>query len=464
MAELIVLVEDDRELRGFLGEILEAEGYRVAAFGDGWRALQALESSAADADLVITDLRMPGISGEELLDQVRRLRPEINLIVITAFGSIDSAIALVKAGAYDYLTKPFGSDELLLSVERALEASRLRRQLAEARRGALVNFPGLVAVSRPMVQLKEIIGRIAISPFPVLITGETGTGKELVARAIHHASGRRAFVAVNCAALPENLLESELFGHERGAFTGADRDKPGLFEEAHGGTLFLDEVGELPRSLQPKLLRALEEGEIRRVGALRPRRVDVRLVAATNRDLEVEVEGGKFREDLYWRLNVVALHVPPLRERVEDIPVLAQHFLEAAVGREDLPGVAGKGGGGRIGLSAEALALLKLYPWPGNVRELRNALESAVALTGKAWIEAADLPPRIRSAPTAASMLAGAVEHRLSLRELEREYILEVLRQVTGNKSRAAEILGMDRKTLYRKLSEYRLESEESEA
>lgn len=464
MAELIVLVEDDRELRGFLGEVLESAGYRVAAFGDGWRALQALESSAAEVDLVITDLRMPGLSGEELLDQVRRLRPEIHVIVITAFGSIDSAIALVKAGAYDYLTKPFGSDELLLSVERALEASRLRRQLAEARRGALVNFPGLVAVSRPMVQLREIVGRIAVSPFPVLITGETGTGKELVARAIHHASGRKAFVAVNCAALPENLLESELFGHEKGAFTGADRDKPGLFEEADGGTLFLDEVGELPRSLQPKLLRALEEGEIRRVGALRPRRVDVRVVAATNRDLEREVEEGRFREDLYWRLNVVALHVPPLRERLEDIPVLAQYFLERAVGREGSGSTAAGGPEGAFGLSSEALALLKAYPWPGNVRELRNALEGAVALTGKSWIEAADLPARIRDTAVGLAKVAGAAEHRLSLRELEREYILEVLRQVAGNKSRAAEILGMDRKTLYRKLAEYRLEGDEAEA
>ncbi len=464
MAELILLVEDDRELRGFLSEILEVGGYEVAPFGDAWEALGAVEAEKCFPSLVVTDLRMPGMQGEELLAHLHQLRPELNVIVITAFGSIDSAISLVKSGAYDYLTKPFGSDELLLAVERALEDSHLRRQLAEATRGAQVMLPGFVTASKPMIQLREFIGRVARSAFPVLITGESGTGKELVARALHDTSGRAAFVAVNCATLPENLLESELFGHEKGAFTGADREKPGLFEEADGGTLFLDEVGELPLPLQPKLLRALEEGEIRRVGSTRARRMDVRVIVATNRDLEKEVAEQRFREDLFWRLNVVALHVPPLRERVEDIPLLVEHFLNLSSERTAPKADPLQTVSLRHTVGGETLRLLQSYPWPGNVRELRNALERAIALSPDSEISIGDLPPRIRDGARSAALVAGAVERHLSLRELEREYIMEVLRQAGGNKTRAADILGMDRKTLYRKLNEFGLDGETMEA
>ena len=441
MAERLLLAEDDRELRSFLAEVLEEAGYEVAAFSTADAALREVTADRA-VDLVITDLIMPGMRGHELLNEIRSKRPELNVIVITAFGSIDSAIELVKAGAYDYLTKPFGTDELLLGVERALEESRLRREVAELTRAAFSGGgapAGFIGASRSIREVFHLIQRAGPSGHTVLITGESGTGKELVARALHDASGRRAFVVANCAAFPENLLETELFGHERGAFTGADRDKPGLFEAAHGGTLFLDEVGDLPASLQPKLLRALENGEVRRVGSTRARTVDVRVIAATNKDLEREVEQGRFRDDLYWRLNVIPIHVPPLRERTADIPLLAEHFLADRR------------------LSTEALALLTGYPWPGNVRELRNAIERAMTLAAADEIRADDLPERIRRAVPSAPLIADGSRRQASLRDVEREYILEILRQVGGNKSRAAEILGLDRKTLYRKLEEYRI-------
>jgi DNA-binding NtrC family response regulator len=303
-----------------------------------------------------------------------------------------------------------------------------------------------------MREFLELLQRAAGARHPVLISGESGTGKELAARALHRASGRGPFIAVNCGALPENLLESELFGHERGAFTGADRAKPGLFEAAQGGTLFLDEIGELPLPLQPKLLRALEDGEVRRVGSNVSRNLDVRVVAATNRDLEEEVERGRVREDLFWRLNVLQLHIPPLRERPADIPLLAERFLESA--REDslspLP----------RRITPEVMAMLTAYPWPGNVRELRNTIQRAVTMAATEEIRPDDLPPRIRETGRAAALVAGAAQRGLPLRELERSYILEILRQAGGNKSRAAEILGLDRKTLYRKIEEYREEQD----
>jgi DNA-binding NtrC family response regulator len=440
MRERVVLAEDDRELRDFLKEVLEEAGYHVAAFANGDAVLRELATGRA-ADLIITDLAMPGTRGEDLLRTARTQRPELNVIIVTAFGSIDSAIELVKVGAYDYLTKPFGTDELLLSVERALEESRLRREIASLSRSTAARPPGFVGASRPIQELFALLQRTGPSQHTVLITGESGTGKELVARGLHHASGRGTFLAVNCAALPEQLLESELFGHERGAFTGADREKPGLFEAAHGGSLFLDEVAELPLALQPKLLRALEEGEIRRVGSTRPRLVDVRVIAATNKNLEREVAETRFREDLFWRLNVLTVHVPPLRERPADVPLLAEHFL------------------GNRRLSPDAMALLTAYPWPGNVRELRNAIERATTLAAGPEIRPDDLPLRIQQASRFGARIADASRRQVPLRELEREYILEILRQVGGNKSRASEILGLDRKTLYRKLEEYREET-----
>jgi DNA-binding NtrC family response regulator len=437
MPERILLAEDDRELRAFLTELLSDAGYEVAAFATADPAVREL-AAGAPADLVVTDLIMPGRRGQDLLRETRTARPELNVIVITAFGSIDSAIELVKEGAYDYLTKPFGTDEFLHTVERALAESRVRREAVALARTAATPPAGFIGASRPMQEVYRLIERAARSPHTVLVTGESGTGKELVARALHAASGRAAFVAVNCAAFPENLLESELFGHEKGAFTGAIREKPGLFEAAHRGSLFLDEIAELPAALQPKLLRALEHGEIRRVGATRPRSVDVRLVAATNRELEQEVRDGRFREDLFWRLNVLHIHLPPLRERTADIPPIVHHFL---AGRP---------------ITAEALGLLSAYPWPGNVRELRNAIERATTLATLDEIRPADLPPRIQDAGRTAGLVADATRRQATLRDLEREYILEILRQVGGNKSRAADILGLDRKTLYRKLDEYR--------
>jgi len=444
MPERILLAEDDRELRAFLTEVLQDAGYAVADFPSADAALRAL-AAGETVDLVITDLVMPGTRGHELLRTLRSSHPELNVIIITAFGSIDSAIELVKAGAYDYLTKPFGTDELLLAVERALSESRLRREIARLSRTATPP-PGFIGASRPMQEIFRLLQPTARARQPVLITGESGTGKELVARALHQASGRGPFVAVNCAALPEHLLESELFGHEKGAFTGAHHDKPGLFEAAHTGTLFLDEIAELPAALQPKLLRALEDGEVRRVGATTPRHLDVRVIAATNKDIDDEVRQGRFRQDLYWRLNVLHIHLPPLRERPADIPLLAEHFLEQARAQR---------GTGPTHIPPDTMALLTAYPWPGNVRELKNAIERAATLATTDEIRPDDLPPRIREAGRAATLVADAAQRRLSLRDLERAYIFEILRQTGGNKSRAAEILGLDRKTLYRKLEEY---------
>jgi DNA-binding NtrC family response regulator len=438
MAERVILVEDDPELRDFLHEVVADAGYAVTAFPTADAAFAYLRDGGV-ADVVVTDMIMPGMRGHELLDAVRRSRSELNVIIITAFGAIDSAISLVKAGAYDYLTKPFSTDELLLTLERALEESRLRREVARLAAHPNRSLPGFVGASRAVQELAELVHRAAASASPVLITGESGTGKELVARALHALSGRTGrFVAVNCAALPENLLESELFGHERGAFTGADREKMGLLEAASDGTLLLDEVTELPAALQPKLLRALEEGEVRRVGSTRARRFDVRFITATNRDIEQEVADGRFRDDLFWRLHVLHVHVPPLRERSADIPLLAEHFLAGRPTTQD------------------AMAVLTAYAWPGNVRELRNALERAATLAPGREISTDDLPPRIRDAGTATARVADASRRNLPLRDLERAYILEVLRQTAGNKSKAAEILGLDRKTLYRKLDEYR--------
>jgi DNA-binding NtrC family response regulator len=434
MPERVVVVEDEAGVRELLDEVLSSAGYDVATYAGATAALEAL-TAGETADLVITDLRMPGLGGEGLLAELRARRPEVNVVVITAFGSIDSAIELVKAGAYDYLTKPFGSDELLLTVQRAMEESRLRREVSRLARGD-GGDTGLVGGSRAMREVVALIARVAPSPLPVLVTGESGTGKELVARAIHRASGLGTFVAVNCAALPNDLLESELFGHERGAFSGAVKDKPGLFEAADGGILFLDEIGDLPLPLQPKLLRALESGEIRRVGATSPRTVRTRVIAATNKDLEAQSREGKFREDLFWRLNVLSIHVPALRDRPADIPLLVEHFL------------------GGVSVTAEAMARLLAHPWPGNVRELRNTLERASTLRAGPGIGVEDLPTTVLTAQREGMLSLGA-EQQLPLRDVERSYILMVLQRTGGNKSRAAEILGLDRKTLYRKLDEF---------
>jgi two-component system, NtrC family, response regulator AtoC len=444
----LLIAEDDADMRDLLQEVLEEAGHETVTAADGRAALARVEREDEHFDLVVTDVRMPNLTGEELLSAVRARRPEAPVVVITAFGSVEQAVEMVKRGAHQYLTKPFQTSELLRAVGEALEKSAPRREQARLRREMPAAPARMVGASRPMRELFDAVRRAARGASTVLITGESGTGKELVARAVHEASGRSgAFVPVNCAAIPADLIESELFGHTGQAFTGARQQRAGLFESADDGTIFLDEVGELPLQVQPKLLRALQEGAVRRVGSDREREVNVRVVAATNRDLEAEVRAGRFREDLFWRLNVIALRVPPLRERPFDIPLLVEHFVAKA---------AGASGSEPLDVTREALAVLTAYSWPGNVRELENAVERAVAFAQGAEITAADLPERVRTSGEAAGLVARASARRLTLDELERDYILETLRQTGGNKSRAAEMLGLDRKTLYRKLDEYR--------
>jgi two-component system response regulator HydG len=446
----LLIAEDDADLRDLLQDDLEDAGYETTVAIDGRAALAHIEREREQIDLLITDVKMPGLTGYDLLERMRELRPEAPVIVITAFGSVEQAVEMVKAGATQYLTKPFDTDELLKVVETALEQSAPQREQARLRREMTAAPSRIIGASKPMQELFKLIARAARSASTVLITGESGTGKELVARSIHELSERKgAFTPVNCAAIPAELIESELFGHTGQAFTGARQARAGLFETADGGTLFLDEIGELPLAVQPKLLRVLQEGSVRRVGADREREVNVRVVAATNRDLEREVAEGRFREDLYWRLNVIHLHIPPLRERPFDIPLLVEHFLNKfseAAGPKPLT------------VALETLAILTAYSWPGNARELENAIERAVALADGVCLMPEDLPERVRSSGQSASLIARARQRNLTMRELEREYIVEILRLTGGNKSRAAEILGFDRRTLHRKLDEYRAE------
>jgi DNA-binding NtrC family response regulator len=450
MNERILIAEDNAQMREFLQEVLEDAGYQTVTAIDGRAALTQLEREDEMFDLVITDVRMPGLQGDELLAAVRERRPEAPVIVITAFGSIEQAVEMVKHGAFQYLTKPFETNDLRSTIEQALTSSESQRAQARLRREGPATPARIIGASRPMRALFELIAVAARSNSTVLITGESGTGKELVARAIHEMSERKgAFVPVNCAAIPAELVESELFGHMGGSFTGAKQARAGLFEAADGGTLLLDEIGELPLTLQPKLLRALQEGAVRRVGANTERHINVRVVVATNSNLETEVSEGRFREDLYWRLNVIRIKVPPLRERPLDIPLLVEHFINKtchALGKPPLD------------VSPESLAILTAYTWPGNVRELENAIERAVAFCQGATLTPEVLPERVRTSGEAVTMIARSSMQNLPLREMERDYILEILRRTNGNKKRAAEILGVDRKTLYRKLDEYRAE------
>ncbi|HEX2204173.1 MAG TPA: sigma-54 dependent transcriptional regulator [Longimicrobium sp.] len=441
--DTVLVVDDDAPLRDTVAEVLDAHGYRALPCAGAGEAIERLQ--AEGADVVVTDLRMPGMKGEALLQEVRRTFPEVPVIAVTAFGSVRDAMELTRAGAADYLEKPFRTQALLDSLERALRESAPRRERARMVREQGAHLEGIVGTSPPMRALFERIARVAPSPAPVLVGGESGTGKELVARAVHRASRRGAFVAVNYGAIPDQLLESELFGHVRGAFTGAGADKQGLFQAAHGGTLFLDEIGELPPALQPKLLRAIETGEVRRVGEVKARRVDVRIVAATHRDLAAEVEEGRFREDLYWRLRVLSLELPPLRERPGDVGPLVDAFLARAAA----------GPLGAKTVSPAARELLAGYAWPGNVRQLLNTLESVLVFAPGDEIGPEDLPEEIRRASGNREVVRSAAERGLTLAELERDYIFEVLGRAGGNKTRAAELLGIPRRTLYRRLDEY---------
>jgi DNA-binding NtrC family response regulator len=461
----VLVAEDDAALRELLHELLGEAGHEVTVVANGSAALEQMQ--AVDSfDLVLTDLVMPGTGGEGVLAAVTEHAPQVPVIVMTAFGTIDSAVRLVRAGAFDYVTKPVATADLLQAVARGVREGAARRASSRPADGDALAprdaaaapdpahaLDGIVAASDTLRSLLALAERIAPSSHPVLLTGESGTGKETLAHAIHALSRRGPFVVVNCGAIPPGTIEGELFGHERGsfpgAFAGAERERVGLIEGAHGGTLFLDEVAELPVGLQPALLRFLESGEIRRGGATRARRVDVRVIASTHRDLESEMREGRFREDLYWRLNVLPLEVTPLRERPADVLPLARHFLAEV--------------GCTRALDASTTALLSSYTWPGNARELRNAMHRAAALGTGDTITADDLPPRLREANRVAALVAQASQQQLALREVERAYVLEIVRRTDGNKSRAADILGLDRKTLYRKLAEYAQEPESPE-
>jgi DNA-binding NtrC family response regulator len=456
MKERVLIVEDDHDLRETLGELLGDAGYETVSYSDSHAALRLIQDEHEMIDLVITDVRMSGVKGDEILFAVRDSRAEAPVIVITAFGSVEHAVEMVKAGADQYITKPFQAGELLAAIGEALERTALLREQKRMRREMKNAQTRIIGASLPMRKLLDLIARVAQGSSTLLITGESGTGKELVARAIHEQSGREGqFVPINCPAIPAELMESELFGHTGQAFTGAKQARTGLFETADRGTIFLDEIADLPLIVQPKLLRTLQEGTIRRVGSNLEQQVNVRVVAATNHDLEEDVREGRFREDLFWRLNVIQVHMPALRERLYDIPLLVEHFVgkfAESLGREPLD------------VLPETLAILTSYSWPGNVRELENAIERAVTLAPGARLTPDELPERVKSHGAAAAFIARSSERDLTLREVERDYILEMLRKTGGNKTRAAELLGLDRKTLYRKLDEFRNELDPSES
>jgi len=443
----ILVVDDDADMRGLLSDVLESDGYRVGTAESGEKALQALAEE--QYDLVLTDLRMKGMLGTALLSEIKHRYPDTGVILMTAFGTVETAIEAMKGGAMDYLIKPVKTEDVLRTAGRAAREVQLRREVTHLRREVYkeYSFHQILGKSRPMQEVFELIRRVADSPSNLLITGESGTGKELVAKAIHYNSDRRdrPFVAVNSAAIPEQLLESELFGHMRGAFTDAKADRPGLFEEAQKGTLFLDEISELPLMLQAKLLRAIQEREIRRVGSTKSIPVDVRIIAATNLNLADEVKAKHFREDLYYRLNVIEIRLPPLRDRRDDIPLLVETFLHkcAKANRKPLQGV-----------SESSLALLIDYSWPGNVRELENIIERAVTLARGEKIMPEDLPATVQGSRGDRRVLDDAAERTLPLQEVEWEYIKKILEKTGGNKYQAAQALGIDRKTLYRKLAE----------
>lgn len=448
----ILVVEDDREMSRFLTQLLREEGYEVEVVNDGPSALEAYQGGSFN--LIISDLMMPRMKGTDLVRRLKATDPDALVLLITAFGTIESAVEAIQAGAFQYLTKPFRSDELLIHVQRSLEQHQLKQELLKLRAEARnrYQFQNIVGRSENMKKIFDTVAHISDLPANVLILGESGTGKEMVARAIHRHSARAEgpFVPLNCAAIPETLLESELFGYLRGAFTDARKDRLGLFQEASGGILFLDEISEIPVNLQAKLLRVIEDKEVRPLGANQSERVDTRVVSACNRDLEHLVEEGRFRQDLYYRLNVIRVELPSLRERPEDIPLLSDHFLRkfATQTKRKLDGI-----------DQDAMAALMSYRWPGNVRELEHTIERAVLLGKESTIGLQDLPPQLATADENTLPLVAAVARAYTLRDLEREYILRVIESTHGNKTEAAKILGVDRTTLYRKLDEYKVKA-----
>jgi DNA-binding NtrC family response regulator len=443
--ERILVVDDEEQMRDLLAKVLERKGFRVAVAADGAEALAFLEREPAD--LVVTDVRMPGLDGMEALRAIKELTADTVVLIMTAFGSIDQAVQAVKDGAYDYVNKPFKIEEMLLTIEKALEERRLRQEVTSLRQEVRTryHFENLIGKSRVMQEVFGLIEQVAGSRSTVMICGKSGTGKELVAKAVHYNSPRatKPFVAVNCAAIPAELLESELFGHEKGAFTGAIATKVGKFELATGGTLFLDEVGSMRLDLQAKILRALQEREVERVGGTRTIKIDVRVLAATNRDLKKAVEEGGFREDLYYRLNVVPITLPDLKDRQEDIPLLANHFVQKFA-PESNPSVRE--------IAKEAMAVLMSHTWPGNVRELENVIERAVTLGRGPAVLPGDLPAHLAGGT---NPLERAVNKEATLEDLEKDYIAMILRRTRGHQIRAASILGIDRRTLYRKIRRF---------
>ena len=453
MTTRVLVVDDDDALRESLELFLASEGFDVVAAADGPSALAQLERAAVD--VVLCDLRMPGMDGLELLPQLLRLVPGLTVILMSAYGARELAIEALKRGAYDYLAKPFPPSEALLAIRKAQERERLRRanELLRRELERAVGERSIVAASANMMAVLELIERAAEFKTTVLLTGESGTGKEVLARALHAQSARhaQAFVAINCGAIPEALLESEMFGHAKGAFTGADRARRGLFVEADGGSLFLDEIGELPLPLQVKLLRVLQEEEVRPVGESKSRSVDVRVIAATARDLSREVAEGRFREDLFYRLDVVRVTVPPLRDRREDIPLLVDHFL--AQFRTSL-------GKNIRGVADDALAKLVAHAWPGNVRELENVIERAVILANEDRVTVRELPETIRAeAARSPEPVHGVSDYSLTpaRRRFESDWIREALTAAGGNRTHAARLLGISHRALLYKLKEYGL-------
>jgi DNA-binding NtrC family response regulator len=442
----ILIIEDDKRLREVLKKILNREGFDIEMAGDGSGGITRIRRDFYD--IALTDLKMPGMDGMEVLKAIKRISPETYVIIVTAYGTIDSAVEAMKNGAFDYITKPFKTEEILIVIKKALEHRDLRKKVEYLTQQAEQRYKleNIIGKSKAMRDIFETIKMVSRTDTTVLITGKTGTGKELVAKAVHFNSKRKEkpFVVVNSSAIPETLLESELFGYVKGAFTGALRDKRGLFQEAHEGTLFLDEIGEIPPSIQVKLLRAIEDEIITPVGGTKGEKVDIRLLAATNHELQEEVNKGSFRSDLYYRLRVLSIHLPDLKDRREDIPLLAKYFLKkynSSLKKEVRT------------ISKKTLNLLLDYDWPGNVRELEHVMERAVLVCDSEDILPEHLPPEIQFPEESPIRKAGQEGKPLDV--MEKEYIKMILKKTDGHKSRAASILGIDRRTLYRKLKNY---------
>ena len=450
----ILVVDDEKNYLVLLDALLSEEGYDVTVMQDPEMALMYLKES--EVDVVITDFKMPGINGQELLERIKEIHPQMPVIIMTAYGSVDGAVEAMKCGAFDYINKPFSNDDLLLSVSKAVkiaDAYRKNKLLVESMEENH-SIKKIIGVSPAIKELHLLIKKVAVTNANVLITGESGTGKELVAKAIHYSSKRKdqPFVAINCTALNPGVLESELFGHEKGSFTGAIAQKRGKFELAHGGTIFLDEIGEFPLELQPKLLRVIQEHAFERVGGLKTLKSDFRVIAATNKDLKKEVEQGRFREDLYYRLNVVNIKLPPLRERPEDIPLLAGHFLKkySKENNKDIKG-----------FTPEAMQLLTAYNWPGNVRQLENIIESAVVLTQSDMIGVADLPAELkdesRQFKSAVDMLPDNINLSEALEKIEAALIKRALVKSNFVQVKAAKMLGISKSLLQYKMKKYNI-------